>query len=185
MRFNWTDEAVAALRDMVEQRMPYGDIAMTLSQRFTPVDADAVSGKVYRLGIAPGTYVRLPGSTSGERTVPAEPPPDGFRYAFKGASGQRAMTDLVPILQVVDVAGGVGLLELRSCHCRWPLWADNARPREPRYCGAIIDPVETYCPAHARRAYDERAPRPKTSDATRQAQRIGQLRRWHKTGAAS
>jgi len=188
-RFNWSEEAVADLRRMVDEKRPYSDIARALSAKYTPIDSDAISGKVNRLGIGQGHYRRIrtsPGGVfNGDRALPSEPPPEGFQYVFQGAAGQRELKGLVPIVQEVSIDDGVSIYDLRETHCRWPLWKDYTKPLVPMYCGADVDPTETYCKAHARRAYDERAPRPKTSDATRQAQRIGQLRRWHKTGAAS
>ena len=45
----------------------------------------------------------------------------------------------------------VTILDLKSCHCRWPI----GHPRDPGmlYCGNPKDVTESYCEAHAKRAY--------------------------------
>lgn len=183
MKFAWTEESIALLRELVIDRKEYSTIAAILQERFGwPVTRGQIAAKVLRLKVSPGPYrppkaIAAPGTTYGARELPTEPAPEGFRYVFQGPAGQRGMMGLVPVERPVRISGGVTLLELKDHNCRWPLWKDDERPVEPRFCGEIIDATQTYCPEHRKIAYAPDRKKVVLSEEARLARRIAQLRR--------
>ena len=43
------------------------------------------------------------------------------------------------------------IVDLRSCHCRWPLW-QNPFEQNKWYCGKNRGATGPYCPAHGAQA---------------------------------
>ena len=81
---------------------------------------------------------------------------DSARLAGKAKSIERTRAKLDAVTAAAK-SEPVPLVDLRSCHCRWPLWgAEKPDPRRSLYCGAAAPPGRSYCAEHAARAFTSR-----------------------------
>lgn len=126
MSIEWTDAAIAKLRELHAAGYSAAEIALQLGAGAT---RNAVIGKVNRLGLAGETkssITRKARQAEAEAAEAAEPPVP----ARSGASAATAA--------------------LQPRDCRWP----HGDPQEPdfHYCCASAPPGQPYCAKHARAA---------------------------------
>lgn len=127
----WTPENVEELKRMRAEGMSAGAIA----KAFGLSGRNAVSGKLHRLGLIKGPNV--------SRRVP----PMAFAEE----------PDLLLVEEPpVFYAGPVPLLDLRSHHCRFPMWESE---RGGLYCGKAKSDDYPYCEEHAAICYQQKAMR--------------------------
>lgn len=50
-----------------------------------------------------------------------------------------------PVVDGAYQPARVSFLDLRTEHCRWPLWANDAAPSDKLYCGNKVDRGRSYC----------------------------------------
>ena len=143
----WTDERIAAPKSMHRQGLSASQIAAKLRN----TSRGAVIGKLHREGLGeaarpkPAKPLRAVPVKRPERIGP--PPPRVVTGAFPPT--ERTAPKPPPIAPSADVAR-VKPIDLRLCHCRWPV-GDVGEP-DFGCCGleALSGP---YCPGHAARAY--------------------------------
>lgn len=61
--FAWTDEAIARLKKLVEEKLPAGDIAARLTKEFAPISRNAVIGMIRRKAKAGFPQLKAPART--------------------------------------------------------------------------------------------------------------------------
>ena len=164
MRFDWTKERVDKLNWWWNVK---GDSAAMIAARFG-CSRSAVIGKAHRMGWSrsgPDRNAR-PRKRVSRR---ASPPSSGAErseaatYRCSAASDRyRDAPDPLPDERI-------GLLELTATTCRWPL----GEPGQDGFgfCGRRCEPAETYCSAHAARAYQP-APRRQRKSSHHRARQI-------------
>jgi len=158
----WTDERIEALRKLWAEGMSASQIATALGG----VSRNAVIGKIHRLGLS-GRVKTARGSSGSRRSGGAGPSCGGSsaqpRVMAVGSTVVRVAEREAPAPQeapvrrpaeVVPLRGGVTLLELRTASCRWPL--GDPSDADFRFCGARTSEGDTYCAAHAERAFPAR-----------------------------
>jgi GcrA cell cycle regulator len=152
----WTDERIERLTSLWMD----GYSATQCARALGWVTRSAVIGKVHRLHLRrPGQAPRI----SGRRLViahdsplpyPSRPSPRATarRSASPAYSGRLALS---PVMETL----GIPLLELRECHCRWPLDGDPRRADFGGFCGRPKADGLPYCDGHSRRAFQPSRPR--------------------------
>lgn len=156
---SWTDERIDLLRKLWFEGSSASKIAAQLANGIT---RNAVIGKVHRLGLSgrvkPAAPVqprpRNKPSQSSNRTALS-------RSERAKVHGNTALAYVPHPCQapqphpveevVVPICESVTITELREAMCRWPL--GDPASAEFRYCGARARPGGSYCPYHARLAY--------------------------------
>lgn len=164
---SWTDERVQRLSTLWLEGRSASQIATELGEG---VSRNAVIGKVHRLGLsgratppavaeaAPAPIVSAPpreaipeARTTPEIEILFEPEPE--------ATPVPIAFDLAPLRSVKDMviplSDRVTMLELGASMCRWPI--GDPTNAEFRFCGCRA--VGTYCPEHARVAFQPVADR--------------------------
>jgi GcrA cell cycle regulator len=165
---NWTDEAIAILRDCCDKGMSFAMASGELSGKGYKYSRNACIGKAKRIGILTGrpaptiTRARSPRTTS-NGTTRIEAHMNGA-IAFKITRALRAkkLRDGVPD---VPLAPGEILLGFRHKHiteldageCKWPEGGDGS---PITFCGLAQHEGFPYCTAHARLAYTAPTDRP-------------------------
>ena len=145
-RFDWSDDAVARLKEHITAGMSASEIVRELVSEFGgPLTRNAVIGKVARIGLA------LRGVPQPRKPAPPRPPRDRrviIRRPPPAAAAPKPAPAAAPA--VLPAGGGVKLLDLREHHCRWP-YGDPQRP-DFRFCGCERDPRAwlPFCEAHFR-----------------------------------
>lgn len=164
MSFDWTDDAVAALKQHEAGELSMSKIAAELSSVFGTVSRNAVIGKLHRLGIRRGNGYEP------TRLKPRPKRPVVHRIAapkkrkvsvLKRTSNYRANNSLVELVETeitdiapedIPLAQRKTLLELTDHTCRWPI----GEPSSPDFffCGgpADLENHQPYCRAHMMRA---------------------------------
>jgi GcrA cell cycle regulator len=135
----WTTERETELRRMRAEGQSAGMIARELG-----VSRNAVCGKIDRLGLT-GTKTRL--------KLPHPPRPEPkIRHVIPFTPPTKP-TEVIMDLADEDIlpAQRKTLMQLRDCHCRWPIGHPGAAGFF--FCGGSIMPGLPYCASHARRAY--------------------------------
>ena len=128
---SWTDERVSLLTQLCGEGKTAAEIAKVLGDGIT---RNAVIGKAHRLKLS-SRLSPIQQNTSKkvktESSVPRAPRPAVKLPEFKGK--------------------GVKMVDLDSRACRWP----NGDPQEENFnfCGCDVVPGLSYCPEHARVAY--------------------------------
>ena len=142
--FVWTDEAVAALRAMLDMGQSRGEVALAFSETYgVPISRNAVIGKATRLGI------------KAPPRAPKPPKPPSLRPRGPYNPKAKSPTPLPPPERMGWRA--IGIMELQNNTCRW-------MTGEGAYCG---DPTtdllggRPYCAYHHAIAY---RPRPLFTD---------------------
>lgn len=140
--FVWTDDAIAALRAMLDMGQSRGEAALALSEAFSaPLSRNSVVGKAFRLGIRaparpskppkpPSLHVRGPRGPYKPKAKPPAPLPPSERMGWRA----------------------IGIMELENHTCRW-------MTAEAAYCGdPTADLLENrpYCAHHHALAYRPR-----------------------------
>lgn len=161
--FNWTDEAVARLKQLHGEQYPYSEIASLLGKEFGgEITRNSAIGKARRIGLAKhkDTPVRRRAMLTDEERARRIQERDLLNKL------KRAKTaTILPFVEAVDIAPdltrAVTFVELEPHHCRFPI----GRPGEPgfMFCGASNHGNRSYCWAHCRIVYQplpERKPRP-------------------------
>lgn len=162
MSFSWTPSAEATLRMLCADGMPYSQIAETITLMFTqPVTRNACIGKATRMGISdtkPSVRTRTAREPRARRKLGRR---RGLPFVFGPSTGipcDPGPTDLAPDHSEC----AVGIMHLRENMCRWPLGEPSAGML---YCGAVVEEMVchggelrllSYCPRHARLAYQPR-----------------------------
>ena len=165
---SWTDERVETLRKLWADGHSASQIAAEIGNGIT---RNAVIGKVHRLGLS--GRVKPPSSVAPRQRAAQprahRPGPAQRSHSHGGGSGGgggavRGNTALAyaprvyeapapkPLEEVlIPMSERVTIMELREAMCRWPLGDPAAS--DFRYCGGKSETGVTYCPYHARLAY--------------------------------
>lgn len=146
--FQWTPERKQELIDMVKAGYSGGQIGKIFG-----VSRSAVSGKVHRMGLH---LLSAPGHSAGgakpkppkRREVPLHH--KGTNGITKGRWEANKAKQTAPIAAPVNGAH-VHNLDLRPCHCRWPMWGHRERSNQ-MFCGAPKIDGSPYCEAHFRKS---------------------------------
>ncbi len=177
---SWNDERVEQLRKMWMDGHSASQIAGELGNGIT---RNAVIGKVHRLGLSGRVKTASSAPSRPRVQQPRAPHPNvPRRPADGGVSGNNALAfnyrpapapKLVEDV-VVPMCDPVTIMELKETMCRWPL--GDPSTSEFRYCGGKSDVGVTYCPYHARMAYQPVQDRRRERDRERRAQLVQQTR---------
>jgi GcrA cell cycle regulator len=146
--FEWTDEAVAFLRDMLDAKRTFREIAGELG-----CTRNAAIGKANRLGLS-GTSIK-PGPHWAGKTLPISLPKPK-RVRARPQPSTPAAVIAFPIKRAEPPAPfsegeGVELMALERKHCRWPLGAKMQV--STRFCGHDKRAGSSYCDHHHRLSY--------------------------------
>jgi len=175
---SWTDERVELLRKLWLEGFSASKIAAQLANGIT---RNAVIGKVHRLGLS--GRVKVPAPTQPRHR--SRPPQSPHRATMprSGGSMVRGNTALAyahrpfeaPEPQfveevVVPISEPVTITELKEAMCRWPL--GDPVSAEFRFCGTKSPPGSSYCPYHARLAYQPAQDRRREREQERRLQRL-------------
>lgn len=165
MDFNWTDEAIADMRQMHDAGYSMSEIAAGLGKGLT---RNAVTGKLHRLGLARGKVAAKPGSVRARRKARrASGAPPKQRATRKGSlnevaqlsrlTGESKPVELPPERiedQDIPVGQRRTLMDLTNETCRWPIGTPGI---DLFFCGAggaDCDAGKPYCRAHAAIAFN-------------------------------
>jgi hypothetical protein len=134
MTFMWTDENVAALRDMHEQKMPAPAIGLQLG-----VSKGTILGKLRRLGLFVSAVERWAALRANKRAK--------GKVSVSRRSHPEIMPRKVPAAPAVFVGAisssrPVELVGLTNVTCRWPI--NEGSP--VMFCGAPEANLEIGCP---------------------------------------
>lgn len=148
MKFSWTDENVAILRECLDRKWSHSQIAKHLG-----CTRNASIGKAHRLGLAGTT------SLYGPHQKGKTPKPRVRKAAGPKPVSLAASVVTFPIKRVEKPAPyvegeGVALLDLEHHHCRWYLGPRLAVTT--RFCGQPKRDHSPYCNHHHRMAYQPR-----------------------------
>jgi GcrA cell cycle regulator len=165
--FDWTNTALARLREIVDSGASTSTAARILSAEFGHhLTRNAVAGRANRLGM----FFK---STSRPANRPASVAP-AKRAKPKKAASAPAPTPIAPTLAElaepaevgIPTTGRVALLDLEVGMCRWPI----GHPREAGFgfCGARATGA-VYCGYHAQIAYTTAAEAKRAAAEWRQA----------------
>jgi GcrA cell cycle regulator len=173
---SWTDERVESLKKLWMDGLSASQIAAELGQGIT---RNAVIGKVHRLGLSgreKSSSTAHPARTRVKQAArPAalrNPPPLISRGNTALATAPRTYAPPAPRPVeevVVPISERVTLLELKEAMCRWPL--GDPTTTEFRFCGLKTPDASTYCPYHARIAYQP--PQDRRRERERRGVRLG------------
>lgn len=165
--FIWTDEAVAALKDHWAAGLSCSQIAAEMGQGLT---RNSIIGKVTRLKLPKrgkvGTHTTRAQRTDA-RMQRAPVKPHGNKgqpkvNAILNAAAARRAHIIPPAFEPepfdaetdvgIDITKRVGLMDLTSHTCRWPVGADTGAAQ--MFCGRRADLLATgpYCPEHTAKA---------------------------------
>lgn len=148
MNFDWTDEAIARLREMLDAKATFREIAADLG-----CSRNAAIGKANRLGLC-GTSMK-PGPHWAGKTLPVVSPKPK-RIRARAQPSTPAAVIAFPIKRAEPPAPfvegeGVALMDLERQHCRWPLGAKMQV--STRFCGHDKRAGSSYCDHHHRLSY--------------------------------
>lgn len=156
----WTDDRVDELRRLIAQGLTASGIAAALGG----VSRNGVIGKAHRLKLSLRNGYYGPATVQRVIAAPVKPPPlpnrgGGLkqlmkpeRLRAKAVAIERTRAKLTVVPPAFH-AEPVTLIDLRSCHCRWPMWgAEKPDPERAFYCGGFAPIGRTYCDAHHARA---------------------------------
>lgn len=133
-RIEWTAERIAEMKALDAAGMTLNDIAHRMG-----VTRGAVAGARRRLGM-----------TQSARSPLTKRPVGRHRDGEKMA--EIPMEEVISRLSGAHGPGpGVGMAELGTFQCRWPLWGDKEKPTF-RCCGARTKPGAAYCTEHQARS---------------------------------
>ena len=118
---SWTEEVDAALKAALVAGLSRSQIATQLG-----TTRCAVSGRVFRLGIADLLPHRIPRPT---RQQPPRAPKTRRPRLVWSSRGVAAVAPAEPVASLM-----IPILELQSHHCRWPTGVDENGT--PCFCGA-------------------------------------------------
>jgi GcrA cell cycle regulator len=185
----WTDDRVEVLKKLWSEGLSASQIAKQLGG----VTRNAVIGKVHRLGLAGRAAPSRPAArmVAVPRPKPVVPPRPAVVAGTDVASAQQRAAALAPAPQaaagqaapaprpaVARPANVIGVLELTSHTCRWPI----GDPDDPEFgfCGMKTADGLPYCPEHAAIAYQQQVDRkpgePKREDrAQAEVRRLARL----------
>jgi GcrA cell cycle regulator len=141
VNFDWTDEAIARLRDMLDGNATFREVAAELG-----CTRNAAIGKANRL--------RLRGNWTGKPRAEVSPKPKPIRARQKPSIPAAVIS--FPIKRAEPAPAfvegeGVALMDLERKHCRWPLGAKLAVTT--RFCGHDKRVGSSYCEHHHRLSY--------------------------------
>lgn len=145
----WTDEKIAALRDLVAAGHTFGEIGRTLH-----LTRNAAIGKAKRLGIAqPGRPVEQINETKRQglklrQRRRKRPPSQTRRVRIRTGALISFKTVLAPYLTDVRpsiAANPITITQLKYHHCRWPCDGHGATMT---YCGGTKLDGSSYCGRH-------------------------------------
>lgn len=141
VNFDWTDEAIARLRDMLDGNATFREVAAELG-----CSRNAAIGKANRLG--------LRGNSAGKPRAEVSPKPKRIRARQKPSIPAAVIA--FPIKRAEPAPAfvegeGVALMDLERKHCRWPLGAKLAVTT--RFCGHDKRAGSSYCDHHHRLSY--------------------------------
>jgi len=141
----WDENAAGILTTMWRDGLSVSEISLRLSQQLgRPLSRGAVMGKIDRMGLsrfnrqAPAVP-RIPGKPGPKPKTPiptqfkAPPPPDAFK----------PRPEILP--------GTVRPLDLKACHCRWPVGDPGSD--DFLFCGRGKVEGKPYYPDHCEVAY--------------------------------
>jgi GcrA cell cycle regulator len=144
----WTNKRVELLR----KRWADGYSASEIAAELGGVTRNAVIGKAHRLGLAPRATRHRAGPR--RRVLPR----GGCRWSRPVvADGQKSpMVALARRPHIVQpeadrLAAYVGLLDLRTGMCRWPI--RDPKSGNIRFCGCQAARLSPYCAVHSRLAF--------------------------------
>lgn len=170
----WSDDEIEQLKTLCATGVSSAVIASTLKRT-----RSSVIGKCHRLKIPLGSYANGGQSAKNTRAVAqaasvrrrkpivtlsaAQTAPESApeRVVVENVVSVEiedeeppAIATAAPALEITE-SERVTLFDLRESSCRFPLWHDSARPpiEQRFYCGARIDPAQSYCDHHAQRCY--------------------------------
>lgn len=151
--FNWTPEAVEALKGHWSSGLSCSQIAAEMGQGLT---RNSVIGKVTRLKLPKRGKVGHH-TTRAQRTdarMQREPvKPHGNKGQPKvNAIVRRALMPSKPLPAAEVVRNSLGLLELTNHTCRWPV--GEASGSQQQFCGAYcsLNDGQPYCERHTAKA---------------------------------
>lgn len=148
----WTEERIAKLRKMYEEKHSFSDIAKALGGG---ISRNAAIGKAHRIGLSGNKNTRGPAKGPTAIREPKRPTAPGVGAAVQKINAAKVapVTKVKPepfVLQCAEIVPlNIGLLELAEGTCRYPYGDDTIT-----FCGHPAD--GTYCPAHQRIAYAPR-----------------------------
>lgn len=138
----WNDARIESLKKHVGEGLTLNQIAACMSTAGRTFSRNAIMGKVYRLGLTLAGSTNAPGWRP--RVAKAAPP----KRDPKPATNRSAKSK--PYYESPESPGMVKLLDLRVCHCRWPV--GDPTSEDFRFCGRPMV-RGAYCTGHAARAY--------------------------------
>jgi len=161
---SWTDERIALLKKMWKDGKSAAEIAKVLAKGVT---RNAVIGKAHRMGLsgrpspikkpaaapkkekeaaAPKKEVAAPRETASRSKAAPAPSAKPSPMLAREAEELKKIEK-----EVVQLGGGVSLLDLTERMCKWPI--GDPREAEFSFCGRGIRVGTPYCPEHAAMAY--------------------------------
>lgn len=142
----WNFDTVAALKRCVADGLSSGEAATALNRQFPGRDftRSAVIGKAHRLGLgfaSPSPY--------NHHSTPDQPAKVQRPPAVRTKPRPQNPIAIAPPARPRPLDGPIGILDLRSDSCRWPVDHGGAT----RYCGLTSDAGLPYCPAHMKQSH--------------------------------
>lgn len=135
---DWTAAAVTTLKTLHGNGDSFASIAAQINhQHGTKFTRNAVCGKAHRMGMV------WEGPARPKLTKPKPEPRRATR---------KAAPNVQPYFESPEDPGMVKLLDLRVCHCRWPV--GDPTSEDFRFCGRPMV-RGAYCAGHAARAYSD------------------------------
>jgi GcrA cell cycle regulator len=177
VNFDWTDEAVEALRRLAKQGNSATQIAAAMSARYEWMfTRNAIIGKAMRVGIRLGVKAGAPPVETKKPKIqkPAPPKPKTAREAKPMPMPVVIEKPVVEI--VVPVSRRVTLTELTGSTCRWPV--NNGGPF--LFCGAHGASFATgrpYCAEHTQIAFVPTKRQAPPSEHSNMMRRLNALKR--------
>jgi GcrA cell cycle regulator len=150
----WTEDRVERCTSLWMQGYSASQVANALGW----VTRSAVIGKVRRLGLC--RYDQAPQS-HGARIIFADRSPLSIPAPSRRTRARRSASPVssqrLALSPVMGEPLHIALLDLRECHCRWPL--DGPQGKVTSFCGRQKEDGLSYCGHHARIATRPSAPR--------------------------
>lgn len=144
---NWTEERVEMLRDLWSQGLSASQVAAKIGD----ISRNAIIGKVHRLGLQGRDKPAAPGATRTNRPDS----PRRIKPRVRVVSNQQTFTEPkqrpaksdydAKEFEPIEGATPVRYMDLRPCHCRWPVGDLDG---EMLSCGLQRAPERAYCAEH-------------------------------------
>lgn len=147
MKFSWTDENVAILRECLDRKWSHSQIAKHLG-----CTRNASIGKAARMGW--GGTCEKPGPHWLGKDTPWTTKEQRQKAAKKERAAHVPKAQKIEPFPTAESGQGVAIIDLLPWHCRWPLGEKMHVSVE--FCGKAKCDKSSYCTDHHKLAYGPR-----------------------------